>query len=358
MTQLKQYAASVIDLTKLNDFKKARIKISFYYLLVIFLILNIFVASLFWVLEKESQKYQNNVKLYIQKQSEIFINNDTGLAIISVQPKVISFDNQDKFLKYHKVFVEILKNWLFEIEFFLMILGAILAYYFAGISLRKIEENDQKQKRLLSDISHELKNPLSAIKMSLEVSEKQKEWRTMEVQEVFRDLKNEVSRLIKITDDLLISEKLKNNLKKEKINLKKIIKEVNKKLETFWKKKNIKIEVSDNIEIEWFLNKEDFEKIIFNLLHNAIKFSKQNGKIEISFDKKKILIKDFGVGIKKENLNKIFDRFFKEDEARRIETESGSGLGLSIVKELIDKNNLKIRVKSENGKGSEFIILK
>jgi len=168
---LKQFVEWVTAWIKnLNDFQKAKLKISFYYLLVIFLLLNIFAGSIFFVMERESERYQDRIHLYFEGQKKIIVQDN--LTIISVQPQVFSFNAGD-LLNYHKIFVDLIERWLFEIEALILVLAGFLSYFFAGLSMRTIEEKNERVKKILADVSHELKNPLSGIKLSLEISKKQ-----------------------------------------------------------------------------------------------------------------------------------------------------------------------------------------
>ncbi len=96
---------------------------------------------------------------------------------------------------------------------------------------------------------------------------------------------------------------------------------------------------------------------IFNLVHNAIKFSHPNSEIVVKLTNKGTLtIKDTGIGISKSELPHIFERFYKVDSSRTFDIDTGSGLGLAIVKKTVDKNGWKIKVKSEKDKETQFII--
>lgn len=352
----KQWEVLAIAWTKTSDFKKAMIKMTVYYLLVIFMLLNIFVFSLFFVLEKESDKYEQNINTFFEKKETIVFDKNSSLTIVSIEQPGIVIKKDSEFMKFHNIFVGILRERLFLIELVLLIFGGFLSYFLAGIGMRTIEKKNNEQKRFLSDVSHELKNPLSAIKMSLEISKNQKKWKIGETKEVFEDLEKEVSRLINITNNILKLENIDKKSKKEYIFVSKKIENIISKLYIFIKNKNINISL--NIK-DFYMNisRHDIETMLYNIIHNAIKFSKNNSDIEISLSDKGILkIKDYGIGIEKDNLDKIFDRFYKIDDSRFINKESGSGLGLSIVKKIADKNNIKIKVKSSKGEGVEFII--
>ena len=128
------------------------------------------------------------------------------------------------------------------------------------------------------------------------------------------------------------------------------------KLQAYAQKKNIELKTKiEDIFVK--VNGPELEKIIFNVLHNAIKFSSQNSEVDIYTDGKNLVIQDYGVGIEKQDLKHIFDRFYKKDIARTISAENGSGLGLSIVKEFAEKNNIKIKVESKVGEGTKFILI-
>jgi two-component system phosphate regulon sensor histidine kinase PhoR len=107
-----------------------------------------------------------------------------------------------------------------------------------------------------------------------------------------------------------------------------------------------------------FADKEKIQQVVTNLVMNSIKYGKENGTTEVSIEdlvKNKIIvrIRDNGEGIEKHNIPRLFERFFRVDKSGA-RSEGGSGLGLSIVKHLIEGHNEKIYVESEFGKGSEF----
>ena len=303
-------------------------------------------------MERESERYQDRIHLYFEGQKKIIVQDN--LTIISVQPQVFSFNAGD-LLNYHKIFVDLIERWLFEIEALILVLAGFLSYFFAGLSMRTIEEKNERVKKILADVSHELKNPLSGIKLSLEISKKQESWERGELENFFSDLENEVKRLINITNDLLILEKAKNDDEVKELNLREVLGEVLKSLEKKIEEKNIL--VKKDVEDFYFqANREEMKKIFFNLIHNAIKFSKQNGRIDLFLDEGSFEIQDYGIGIKKKELKNIFKRFYKTDSSRRLEENSGSGLGLSIVKDLAEKYGIKIKVESEKGRGAKFIL--
>ena len=223
----------------------------------------------------------------------------------------------------------------------------------------KLEEQENLRKRLTTDISHELRTPLTSIQTHLEamidgIWEPDTERLNSVNEEVIRltNLVNQLQNLAKFD-----SEKSKLNL--AKVNVKNLIMNVVYNNQGKALEKNINIEC-DLESIDSYLDKDKISQVIVNLLSNAIRYTNNGGKIFISSYKEnnnlKIQFKDNGIGIPKENIKYIFERFYRVDESRSKNT-GGIGVGLTIVKSIIDLHQGPIEVRSELNKGSEFIVI-
>ena len=172
-----------------------------------------------------------------------------------------------------------------------------------------------------------------------------------------------VERLIYIVEDLDMISKLEMgdlNLELSKFNIVELIQNVFDLLEMKADKKNIILmfDLKYSKPIKVFCDKEKIQQVLTNLVMNSIKYGKENGTTEVSIEdlvnnKLIIRVRDNGEGIEKHNLSRIFERFFRVDKSGA-RSEGGSGLGLSIVKHIIEAHGEKIYVESEFGKGSEF----
>ena len=223
----------------------------------------------------------------------------------------------------------------------------------------KLEEQENLRKRLTTDISHELRTPFTSIQTHLEamidgIWEPDTERLNSVNEEVIRltNLVNQLQNLAKFD-----SEKSKLNL--AKVNVKNLIMNVVYNNQGKALEKNINIEC-DLESIDSYLDKDKISQVIVNLLSNAIRYTNNGGKIFISSYKEnnnlKIQFKDNGIGIPKENIKYIFERFYRVDESRSKNT-GGIGVGLTIVKSIIDLHQGTIEVRSELNKGSEFIVI-
>ena len=223
----------------------------------------------------------------------------------------------------------------------------------------KLEEQVNLRKRLTTDISHEHRTPLTSIQTHLEamidgIWEPDTERLNSVNEEVIRltNLVNQLQNLAKFD-----SEKSKLNL--AKVNVKNLIMNVVYNNQGKALEKNINIEC-DLESIDSYLDKDKISQVIVNLLSNAIRYTNNGGKIFISSYKEnnnlKIQFKDNGIGIPKENIKYIFERFYRVDESRSKNT-GGIGVGLTIVKSIIDLHQGTIEVRSELNKGSEFIVI-
>jgi len=225
---------------------------------------------------------------------------------------------------------------------------------------------DQMKSEFISIAAHQLRSPLSAIKWSLEVllegdmgklNKEQKETITAAYQS------NE--RMIELVNDLLNVSRIEQgrfgyNFKKE--NLAKIVKKIAEESGQLAKSKNVKIKVE--IKQEDLLAEIDVEKIELafqNLVENAIKYTLSGGEVEVRAkeDKKRkgivLEIKDTGVGIPQEEEGKLFTKFFRASNVKKMDT-AGTGLGLFIVKNIIDQHKGKIKIESKLGKGTTVFV--
>ena len=172
-----------------------------------------------------------------------------------------------------------------------------------------------------------------------------------------------IERLNLIVKDLDLITKIErgeSNLNRKRFDIIELIQNVFEMLEFTAKKKNIEFIVDQENEIETNVNadKEKIEQVLTNLIDNSIKYGKDNGTTEVviqNLNENKIIVRvtDNGVGFEKENYTRIFERFFRIDKSGS-RSAGGSGLGLSIVKHIIDSHDEKIYVESEYGVGSEF----
>lgn len=222
----------------------------------------------------------------------------------------------------------------------------------------KLEEQENLRKRLTTDISHELRTPLTNVQTHLEamidgVWDPSIERLNSVNEEVIRltNLVNQLKNLAKFDSE-------KNKLNLTEVNIEKLIKNIVYNNQGCALEKNINIMM--NLEnINAYLDKDKISQVVVNLLSNAIRYTNNGGNIYINaYEEKeniKIHFKDDGVGIPKESLKYIFERFYRVDESRSKET-GGIGVGLTIVKSIIDLHKGKIEVKSKKNKGSEFII--
>ena len=227
---------------------------------------------------------------------------------------------------------------------------------------KELYKMENMRKKLTSDISHELRTPLTSIQTHLEamidgIWEASPERLNSVNEEVIRlsHLVNQLKNLAKYDDE-------KNKLHISEVDLKQLIKNIIYNNQSSAFEKNIKIEY-DLEKIIANVDKEKISQVIVNLISNAIRYTNCNcdkeGKIIIRLFKVdefiKISVKDDGIGIPKESLDYIFERFYRVDKSRCRNT-GGTGIGLTISKSIIDLHNGSIEVKSEINEGSEFII--
>jgi len=237
---------------------------------------------------------------------------------------------------------------------------------FAEIKQEQIKDLNLREgyrREFLGNISHELKTPLFTVQGYLltltdgAINDKK-------VRERYLERANKgVERLISIVKDLDLISKLESadlNLNKQPFNILETIKGVFDLLEMKAKKRNISLFFDKHYEYPILVigDIERIEQVLTNLIVNSIKYGKMNGTTIISVENlkpHKILVKvtDNGEGIKAEHLPRLFERFYRVDQSRSRE-QGGSGLGLSIVKHIVEAHNEQIFVKSKLYKGSEF----
>ncbi len=205
---------------------------------------------------------------------------------------------------------------------------------------------------------HELKTPITILKGYAELIKEQVITgnETKEVSAKMVDLADDMSSFV---DDMLMLSRLETFTETplESISFKEVILDTIQTLEEPIKKKDIKVYLDlEDASIE--ADKRDIEKLFKNIIENAIKYNKEQGSIWIQLKKKmnqtEIIIKDSGLGIPKDEMDRIFERFYRVNQFRRI---PGTGLGLSIVKHIVNKYHGNISVESVENEFTKFIIL-
>jgi two-component system sensor histidine kinase CiaH len=248
----------------------------------------------------------------------------------------------------------------------LLINGGILifaggaAYFLAGITLKPISEMVDEQNRFITDSSHELRTPLTSLRSEIEVALRNKNMTPGEARKLLESNLEETISLQALSDHLLELSQNGNVIQKHDMNELSIAETVTaaiKKVEPMAKKKNIVIR--NKVAKVNILGVDDRLKEVFIiLLDNAVKYSPAKSDIDISSKTKrgevKISVTNHGVGIEKEDLAHIFNRFYRADKSRS-ET-SGYGLGLSIAKKIVESHNGKIEAKSIPGKQTTFTL--
>lgn len=231
------------------------------------------------------------------------------------------------------------------------------------LEIETLKVREEYRREFLGNISHELKTPLFTVQgylsTLLDGAMDDKKIRKKYLERAEKG----VERLVYIVEDLDMISKLEMgdvNLELSKFNIVDLVQSVFDLLEMVADKKNIILmfDRKYNKAINVFADQEKIQQVLSNLIVNSIKYGKENGTTEVTIedlvdDKIIVRIRDNGEGIEKQNIPRLFERFFRVDKSGA-RSEGGSGLGLSIVKHIIEAHGEKIYVESEFGIGSEF----
>lgn len=225
----------------------------------------------------------------------------------------------------------------------------------------KLNRNGEYQRQFISNISHDFRSPLTSIKGYVDAmldgvipADSQEKY--------LKIIAYEAGRLEKLTEGLLTLNELdihKRLLKIETFDINEVIKHTAAAFEGDCTKRKIVLElVLSGRELYARADMEQIQQVLYNLLNNAVKFSRNDSTIIIETTEKNdkifVSVKDHGIGIPKQSLHRIWERFYKTDISRG-KDQTGTGLGLSIVKEIINAHGQNINVISTEGVGTEFI---
>ncbi len=274
------------------------------------------------------------------KKRNFLISNSIVVLFVLLLSLVLNF--------YLTSFFGFNQNTFIFITISVLIFGLILYLSLSKSIFQPLFKSDENLQKTVKETLHELNIPISTINLNTQMLEKKiTDEKTLK----------RLNRIKKASNELLkLYENMEYQIKKEidKIDntvfsLKHLLENSLEKVEDI--KKDIKISVNLDKEVELKTDINGFEKVLDNLFSNAIKYNlKENGIVDISFEKEKLIFFNTGKEIDTKNLFIIFDKYFQENSAN-----DGFGLGLSMVKEFCDKNNILIQIES-NKRGNKFIL--
>jgi len=322
-----------------NTFFKARLKLTFFYVATLLIVIIAF-----------------SIMLYT-----LFVSNIASNFEFEEEGSYSEVDTKSQYIILNNA-INRLKLVLIVTDIGIVLIISGLGYFLAGKTLQPIKKSLDEQKRFVSDSAHELRTPLSIMKTGIETMAIEKNQSLKDYQNLNKDLLEEVDRLTNMSSDLLFlahSDSVKPEKYLDKINISSICSNQIKSIKAYAKSKRIGL--NENIERALHImgNANQVNRLVANLLKNAIDYNKKGGEVLLSLKKYKhsviLSVKDTGIGIALNDQKRIFDRFYKVDKARSI-YEGGSGLGLSIVKEIVDSHKGNIEINSGPGKGTEVIV--
>jgi signal transduction histidine kinase len=331
-------------------FNQARIKLTVFYLIIIMVISSLFSVVVYRLTTQELDRIERMNRQRIEGEP-VFIQLQTPhKKIILISPDVIEESK-------HR-----LSLMLFSINLGILTLSAIGGYYLAGRTLRPIQDMMDQQNQFITDASHELKTPLTALKTEIEVSLRDPKLSLAEAKKLLQSNLEEVNALQNLSESLI---KLSHNssvnqkISAEIISLKDESKQAVRKMQGLAKLK--KIQIDNKIGPHYIQAvKGTFSDLLTIFIDNAIKYSPEKTTVSLFSTTTDgivlISIKDQGIGIKKSEQSKIFNRFYRTDESRSKSPANGYGLGLSIALKIINSLQGKVEIESEDKQGTTFTI--
>ena len=311
-------------------------------------------------------------------KGEIILINPAAKNFLSISPEDIMFDDIFKKFKLDINMEKIiyLESWT-STEQRLKVEDKYVKVLFAPFKdesdrpngviavIQDITEHvklDNMQKEFVADVSHELKTPITSI-MGYADTLLEGEYEKETQDKFLNVIASEARRMARLVTDLLTLSRYDSNKKgtqKESFDLGDLVKRCQEKLGIEIQKKNHNVSCFVTADVPpVYADKYDIERVVLNILTNSIKYTPEGGEIKIYvgfvYNDAYIKVFDNGIGIPEEDLNRIFERFYRVDKARTREM-GGTGLGLSIAKEILDKNGGSIDIKSVVGQGTEVVV--
>jgi len=316
----------------------------------------LFSLSIYEIISQELARIERIQRIRVEQRVDVksrqFFSADTddGHPPLLLDPEIIAET---------KIRLSII---LIAINSIILISSGIAGYFLAGRTLKPISQMIEEQNRFITDASHELRTPLTSLKSEIEVSLRDKHLNLNQAKAILKSNLEEVNSLQKLSEGLmkiLFYQKNINTSNFEDVSLFSIIEEAIKKINGLARSKKIKI--INNVEkIIIQADKESLIELFVIFLDNAVKYSPSGSKVTLSSAKRdhfvEVRISDQGIGIRKDDIPHLFDRFYRADKSRAKTGAEGYGLGLSIAKQIVEEHRGSISVKSQPAKGSTFTV--
>ena len=229
-------------------------------------------------------------------------------------------------------------------------------------TLEKLKAVDQSRQEFVSNVSHELKTPITSIRVLADSLMGMEDAPKELYQEFMHDISDEIDRESKIIDDLLTlvrMDKASSELSGTQVQINGLIEMVLKRLRPIARKRNIELIFESKRDVTADIDEVKFSLAINNLVENAVKYNKEDGWVRVTLDADHkffyLKVADSGIGIPAEFKERVFERFYRVDKARSRET-GGTGLGLAITRSVVLMHHGAIRVDSVEGEGSTFMV--
>lgn len=226
--------------------------------------------------------------------------------------------------------------------------------------LGRLEELFQQQQRLVADVSHELRTPLTTLRGNLDLLRRGMEQLPPEdIQDILQTMEGEITRMSRLVADLLLLSQADAGvqIKKEVVELDAVLLDVYR--QALLMADGVRVELGHEDRALVLGDRDRLHQLLLNLVDNAIKYTPAGGTVRLSLYRREdwvqVSVADTGVGIAKEDLPHIFERFYRSDRARSRQT-GGTGLGLSIAKWIAEAHGGHLTVESELGVGSTFTL--
>lgn len=335
-------------------FHSARLKLTLWYLTLTMMVSLAFSTAIYRVLSLELERFSQLQRARLERrlqQDQFFVFRAPTALPVLIDPDLTQEVRQRMLMV------------LLAINAGIAVLAGGLGYLLAGKTLHPIQEMVDEQRRFISDASHELKTPLTSLKTAFEVYLRDKKRSRPDADTLVKESIEEVNSLQSLSESLLTLsqyEQMNGTLQTSPIALENVVTAALKKVQPLAKQKAVKIthpKTKTVVRGEYY----SLLELLVILLDNAVKYSTAKSEVHISISpqakKVSIAITDQGMGIEKKDLPHLFDRFYRADQARTRNNTSGHGLGLAIARQIVDRHQGNISVKSTVGKGSTFTVI-